>query len=350
MQDIDRTNSPYLSLIGFARNDQYIPNRIQVQNFCLKILVDQLEHFKIPSEILIVEWNYLPKEPPLSKVIEVKTEARYAHLKVIRVPPIHHEKYRYSQFKPFHVGAAINVGIRRAKGKFILPIASDVVFTEECLRWIGEKKLDENAFYRCNRHDVFPSIFENVKTDDRISFFKECESRIAKSHFPLSPEESVDVPNLHTNGCGDFCLAAKEKLMQVRGFKEGNDAGALDIDGLVIHSLNAIGIQEKILDDCCRVYKFFHKNSTSRALTFEWKQWQIWLEKITFRLGCAFYVRSFLNFPKRKFEYAKGALFDSRERNYLRQVVRWRKKIPPFYLNKEDWGLVSENLEENVLF
>src|SRR5690606_35579077 len=183
-----------------------------------------------------------------------------------------HEKYRYFQFKPFRVGAAINVGIRRARGKFVLPIASDVVFTDECFRWIGEKKLDENAFYRCNRYDVSPSVFEGSKTDDRASFFKECKDHIVKSHLPISPEEAVDIPNLHTNACGDFCLASKEKFMKIRGFKEGADAGALDIDGLVIHSLNAIGVKQKILNDSFKVYKLFHQNSTAPAVSFKWKR------------------------------------------------------------------------------
>lgn len=57
-------SSPYISFIGFARNDDYISGRAEKHNASLNFLLQQLKDFKIPSEIILVEWNY-PEDRPL---------------------------------------------------------------------------------------------------------------------------------------------------------------------------------------------------------------------------------------------------------------------------------------------
>lgn len=114
------------------------------------------------------------RSTPLAETISIKVDSPYTSIRIIRVPSVYHQQYKDWQSKPFHVGTAINVGIRRAKGKFILPIASDVFLTDACFEIISKQNLDSNAFYRCDRYDVDMTDAMNL-VDNRDSFFEACE-------------------------------------------------------------------------------------------------------------------------------------------------------------------------------
>ncbi len=250
-------NTPYISFIGFARNDDYVPNRAERHNFSLNFLIQQLKDFQIPSEIILVEWNYSDDLPPLAETIKITVETSWTTLRIIRVPAKHHQRYKHWQLKPFHVGAAINVGVRRAKGQFVLPLASDVFFTDACLKKIASRDLDLNSFYRCDRYDIDANALENF-TGNRDDFFSRCVANIKVHHTYIHQESSFQIADLHTNGSGDFYLLSHQLLSQIRGSKEGDDAGAFDIDSLILHALNGLGAKQVLLPDDCRVYKLFH--------------------------------------------------------------------------------------------
>lgn len=344
--------SPYISFIGFARNDDYIPDRAERHNFSLNFLLQQLKDYEIPSEIILVEWNYSEDRPPLAETIKLTVETKWTTVRVIRVPPKFHQRYKHWQVKPFHVGAAINVGVQRAKGKFILPIASDVFLTNACLKKIAQQDLDENSFYRCDRYDVDAQALENF-TGDRDNFLRQCANHIKVHHSYIQQESSFQIENLHTNGSGDFYLTSKNLLQQIRGSKEGKDVGAFDIDSLIVHALNGLGAKQILLSNDCRVYKVFHNKSTSRAVEQVWEPWQNFFEKTLCRLRCSSLIinnfRIIFNYPKRRYSYAPQVCFDSFENNFLKYARRWAKKTPPFYLNDESWGLKGEILDEQLI-
>lgn len=347
------SDSPYISFIGFNRNDNYTANNKAVYNTSLNVLLQQLKEFKIPSEIVIVEWNYIENQVPLAETISLEIDTAYTKVRVIRVPSLHHKKYKYWQHKAFHVGAAINVGVRRAKGKFILPVASDVFLTDAVFKLISQANLQEDKFYRCDRYDVDPIVL-NGMNKYRQKFFESCRTAIKCHHKYIVQEPTFRIAELHTNACGDFYLQSRELFESVRGCKEGKDVGSLDIDSLLIHALNGSGIQQVILPDECRVYKMFHEKSTSRAVNNIWLPWQKLLDRF---LRLSFYqnnmpllnMRLLLNYPKRSYSYAPEAIFDSFLTNFVKPARRWAKKLPPFYLNNEEWGLANIDLEETTI-
>lgn len=343
---------PYISFIGFSRNDDYIPDRAEKHNASLNFLLQQLKDFKIPSEIVLVEWNYPEDRPPLAETISIKVDSPYTSIRIIRVPSSYHQQYKYWQHRPFITGGAINVGIRRARGKFILPIASDVFLTDACFEIISKQTLDENTFYRCDRYDVHGTDLV-YSQDDRNVFFEICENNIKVHHKKLTQEPSFEVADLHTNACGDFYLTSKKLLETIRGNKEGKDIGGLDIDSLIIHALDGVGAKQKILPNKCKVFKVFHNKTTAVAIRQIWKPWQRKLENYLMRKGYTTRTvnnfRIFFNYPKRTFDYTPGSLFDSFEKNFVKTARKWAKRKPPFYLNNKNWGLKNEKLEEVIL-
>lgn len=347
---------PYLTCVNFSRNDDYIPDRAMRQNFSINFLLHQLKTFKIPSEIILVEWNYPTDRPPLESTLNLKVSTPWTTIRIIRVPPQFHRKYRYWKHKAFHVGAAVNVGIRRAKGRFILPMASDVFFSDACMKTIAEQNLDESSFYRCDRFDVSSELLSEqicMQPFERARFFEQCDENFIRHHKEQLQEPAYGIPPLHTNASGDFCLVARSHYLQARGFKEGKDVGALDIDSLLLHALEGMGLRQCILPSECKVYKFFHQKSTVQALQEKWKPWQKRLELRLLRASktteCINQYRAFFNYPKRQFSYAPKMMLDSFERNFLKPARRWAQKIPPYYLNGPNWGLSKYQLEEKVV-
>ena len=91
--------TPYISFIGFARNDEYVADRAKRHNISLNFLAKQLAEYEIPSEIIIVEWNYPEEKLPLAETIEVLEESPWTNVRIIRVPASYHQKYRFWQQK-----------------------------------------------------------------------------------------------------------------------------------------------------------------------------------------------------------------------------------------------------------
>lgn len=345
---------PYISFIGFARNDDYVPDRAERHNFSLQTLINQIDEYKIPSEIIIVEWNYLQNNPPLAEVIKIKSFSEWTKLRVIRVPPRFHQKYKFWQSKPFHVGAAVNVGIQRALGDFVLPIASDIFLSDTCLEMISKQALDENTFYRCDRYDILPTALDRFdRNGSRHELFKIFDQHIKIRHHQIIQSADFLIADLHTNGCGDFCLVSKKQLLKIRGFKEGKDAGGLDIDSLVIHALHGMGCDQKLLSDEYKVYKISHNNSSVNVINTRKTAWQQSLErfmqKINYSPSSRVNMRILFNYPRRFFTYAPQVNFDSFEKNFVKPARRWAQKRPPFSLNNVHWGLINEKLEESCV-
>lgn len=58
------TSVPYLSVIGWVRNDGYTDSYVERIRRATRFLLDQLNRHKIDSEIVLVEWN-----PPSDRVL-----------------------------------------------------------------------------------------------------------------------------------------------------------------------------------------------------------------------------------------------------------------------------------------
>jgi len=53
-----------------------------------------------------------------------------------------------------HVLNAANAGLRRARGRFVVPKALDTYFTEAVIEEIARAQLKDEEAYRCDRYDV----------------------------------------------------------------------------------------------------------------------------------------------------------------------------------------------------
>ena len=148
---------PYLSFVIYFRNDTYTYKAIEKLNFSLKILIDQLNKFKLSSEIIIIDWNSPDPKKPLRNELLVRKDSKYVSLHVYEIKKSIHLKYKGHKNRNLVGEVAFNVGLRRSRGKFIVGKVGDTFYSKELINFLSKKKLKENELYRVDRI--------NVKTD-----------------------------------------------------------------------------------------------------------------------------------------------------------------------------------------
>lgn len=71
------------------------------------------------------------------------------------------------------------------------------------------------------------------------------------------PQVAKKEPPLHTNGCGDFTLAARQHWFDLRGYPEF-DLFSMNIDSVFCYAAHYGGVQEEVLPDPMRIYHIEH--------------------------------------------------------------------------------------------
>jgi hypothetical protein len=127
---------------------------------------------------------------------------------------------------------------------------------------------------------------------------------------------------LHTNGCGDFTLMAREHWFDLRGYAEF-DLFSMNIDSLFCAAAHHGGAREEILADPMRIYHIEH--GTGSGWTPE----------------------------------GQARLYERLEANGIAhlendEVLRWAAQMnrlgTPILFNHDNWGLADEELTESSPF
>src|SRR5262249_23695314 len=71
---------------------------------------------------------------------------------------------------PLHQMIAKNVGIRRARGKFVLVTNIDIIFSSQLVEFIAGRQLSRAVMYRMDRFDIARNIPAYESVDDLLSF------------------------------------------------------------------------------------------------------------------------------------------------------------------------------------
>ena len=257
----------YLSIVAASRNDNHGTYLDERTNLFIKSLAENCRKYQIPSELILVEWNQIPNSKTLSDRLDLISN-EYLKLNIITVSKDHHVKLPNSDRLQFVQMIAKNVGIRRAKGKFILATNIDVIINQKLYEFISKKKLKEKTIYRCDRHCieydysgniedryldqftnfidkkyysldiktkmkyyVYSSPYKQIKSFLESIFVKKKKSLlkririknliniIKKIRFYLD-NYKIFKKKLFTNACGDFTLLDKHSWSALKGYCE----------------------------------------------------------------------------------------------------------------------------------
>jgi len=116
------------------------------------------------------------------------------------VPPEVDGRCRDAAALPLCEMIAKNVGIRRARGEFILATNIDIVFSDELVQFLALQWLERGRLYRIGRHDVMSGVPVDGTLDEQLAY---CASHLIRVHaregvygltqdgFRRSPEQDI---------------------------------------------------------------------------------------------------------------------------------------------------------------
>jgi hypothetical protein len=289
--------TPYLSIVTVSRNDDHGGDPLIRTQIFVNCLARQCERYGLDAELIVVDWNPVKDRPGLAAVLELPPETSRLTAKVITVPAELHQGYKCADKLYLYQMIGKNVGIRRAKGEFIVATNIDVLFSEELMQFIALRKLDKKKMYRVDRYDIESGLQKDVGLDEAMDYAwthpirsnrhlgpvellnhlygedevrRHCvpEPELMKQ-FPLieavqefgvwqlRPSRESEMPYLHTNACGDFTLLSREGWNAIRGYQEF-EAYSFNIDSMGLLAAHYAGYEEISLLPPCVCFHIEH--------------------------------------------------------------------------------------------
>jgi hypothetical protein len=172
-------DAPYLSVVATARNDDHGGNPLYRTQLYINGLVAQATRYRVPTELVLVEWNPPADRPRLAEVLRWPA-SEWCDVRIIEVPNELHSTLEHSDRLPLFQMIGKNVGIRRARGEFVLATNIDILFSNELMEHLSAQTLEPERVYRADRVDVPAEIDPSWSMDEQLTFCRERAIRVNK--------------------------------------------------------------------------------------------------------------------------------------------------------------------------
>jgi glycosyltransferase involved in cell wall biosynthesis len=136
--------APYFSFVVPCCNDNSgdLLNRTQI---FVTALLEQCRRHKIPSELIIVDWDTPEDQPTLAKALCVPAEPSPCAVRIIEVPAAIRLRNGIANGLAPSQAIAKNVGILRARGRFVLAANIDHPLSDQLMEFIAGQHRRFNA-------------------------------------------------------------------------------------------------------------------------------------------------------------------------------------------------------------
>lgn len=241
--------TPFVSVVLTGRNDGYGGDFIERFFRTLRFNLQEFAARGITYEIVFVEWA-----PPADRTWLV--EQVFAAVPQLLpetcswyvVDPRYHDALSLNPFLEYHEFLAKNVGIRRARGRFILTSNCDVFFGRRVLEALQQDALAPRVLYRAPRHDI--ALPAGTQTIDW--------SLLEDPGVLAGPAHRLRPPFMGS-ATGDFVLLDRESFHDMRGFNEIYRVARIGIDRNLL--VKALSLGYRIADIGGPVYHVNHEGS-----------------------------------------------------------------------------------------
>jgi hypothetical protein len=173
-----RTDNPYLSVVVTTRNDDHGGDPLKRLQAFVNTFDAQCRRTTLAAEVVVVEWNPPSDRPRLYDLIRMPPHCAFA-LRFIEVPPALHGRLPHADVLPLFQMIGKNVGIRRARGRFILSTNIDIIFSNELVEFLASGQLDAACHYRVNRHDIESDFPIDASLGEQMAY---CETHQLRLH------------------------------------------------------------------------------------------------------------------------------------------------------------------------
>jgi hypothetical protein len=280
---------PKLSIIVTTRNDNHGGDLIKRTSTFINGLIYQCTKFSLEAELIIVEWNPPSNKQLLKDILPLPQKDCPISIRYIIVPNALHSAYKFHDNIPLYQMIAKNVGLRRAKGEWLLCTNIDLLFSDECIKFLASNSLKKNHFYRCSRMDVPKEVMNFNLVEEQLEFASE---NILARHGSTSNYKYINIPiprffyyfprilnfidyvlkiinkgkfhfySLDFDACGDFTLMHKEDWINIDGYVE-LDLYSIHVDSMAIISAKALGMEQICLPKEVCTYHIYHEDGWS---------------------------------------------------------------------------------------
>ena len=336
---------PLYSIVVTSRNDGHGGNIMKRMRLFTNGLLQQSKRHKVPMELIFVEWNPPADRPLLKEVLPAPGEGDYLSIRYVLVPERIQNSFKHKKEVPLFQMIAKNVGIRRARAKWILCTNIDLIFSDPLFKFLGDLQPKDGHFYRANRCDVPDGIEESWDLDKQLAY---CEGNIMRRlgwdsrfknvnleesglkhktyimkwisnamayfHRMASNRFNNEYYRLDKMACGDFTMMSREMWEDIQGYLE-LDLYSIHVDSLGLIAAKALGYEQVVLPREACTYHIDHPQG--------WEAMDP-VEK--------------LKFLERRPGIGYGVLLE---------VAKYiLDKKTHFNLNSPDWGYANEDFEE----
>jgi hypothetical protein len=178
MSTSPENSAPYISVVVAARNDNHGGNMIGRMQAFIDSWICQARQHNLSSEIIVVEWNPPADRARLMDQLRWPPDMGACEVRFIEVSRELHDSLPNAAAIPLHQMIAKDVGIRRARGQFVLATNLDIIFSAELMKFLGERRLERRKMYRMDRTDVASHIPADATVDELLAFCENHRLRI----------------------------------------------------------------------------------------------------------------------------------------------------------------------------
>jgi hypothetical protein len=361
---------PHLTIVATSRNDDHGGDLLGRMQIFMDAVREQGARFGLDAELVLVEWNPPPERPRLADALTWPRFPGAPPVRFIEVPPEIHQGFPHADHLPLFQMAAKNVGIRRARGRFILATNIDIVLSDELVRLLAGGGLSDRAMYRVDRYDVRADFPSGISTEAVLEHCRNHVTRIHRKSGTFRPDgspwrvlpkrverkkgislhpkhvayrmvrgewrpilvarrilgrilQSTPV-KIHTNACGDFTLLSRERWHSLRGYPE-LPGRSLHVDSLLCFAAHHSGARERVLRPPKIAYHIEHSRDEGDT------DFQDASPKVSS------HRRPESQIPWVTYEQLRT------------WAIQMRRERRPIIFNDGNWGLAGEDLQETVL-
>jgi hypothetical protein len=175
--DTPDRSEPYLSVVVTTRNDDHGGDPLKRLQTFVNTFAAQCRRTQLSAEIIVVEWNPPADRRRVGELLRVPADAPCA-VHVIEVPPEIHRTIRYADVLPLFQMIAKNVGVRRARGRFILATNIDIIFSSELVERLASGPLESGCIYRVDRHDIEADFPIEAPLEEQMAYCRTHQIRL----------------------------------------------------------------------------------------------------------------------------------------------------------------------------
>ena len=144
--------------------------------------VAQCKKHRLRWELVMVEWNPPADRPPLIDALAWPDDLGPCSIRIITVPRSVHFKMAHADHLPLFQMIAKNVGMRRARGKFVLATNIDILLSDTVIRLMCNR-LKEGVLYRTDRWDIPQELPSGLSFDQLLKFAERQKFRVHANGF-----------------------------------------------------------------------------------------------------------------------------------------------------------------------